>query len=406
MKAFSFRKAISLYSGLMDSRTWACFDVFDTLLRRRCHPSAPVHAVVLAVAEAGGIQDVLAVERERWSAFSDLCANSAKAGLDGETTLIDLATEWTRRLGRPNLGALAARAEVEADLVACYANPELHKLTRSLKESGKRVAVISDMYIGGPAVQELLDATGFGGLIDAVFVSGDMRLRKRSGRLFRHVLNDLEIAPEDTAHMGDDAVSDWLRPQNLGIASVLVADSAETYRRARTQIEARSFRKQATTESFFTRFLRDGRRPYSTAGLLAVALAARCGPSQPSGEYASVLMAAQNGLGLSSDGPRIAFEEYPGARTIIGPHAIWPLPHRGAVEAALLAARAPTLEECADAEEIAVIYREARRFGVGIKDMEAVAIAELCRAPLTGSWRHTTLAACIAGARLARYALV
>lgn len=374
MMVLSFARAADGYADALGSRPWACFDVFDTLLRRRADPSAPVRAAVRAVAERAGIADRAAVERERWDAYAELCAAAVAAGDDPETRLDRLAAAWTARLGHPGLADLAEAAELAADEALCFANPVLLTLCRRLREQGKRIAAVSDMYIGGAAVTRLLEANGFGGLVDRVFVSGDVGLQKRSGRLFGHVLDELGIGPQDTVHMGDDPVADWRRPRALGVPAWLVVDRGEVLRRARgsaVETEARRGRQAA----FLDHLLREDDTPPAVA-LLAVARAAAVCGGQAGGRHAPTLAAALTALGQAADTPTLELEA---VLAELAPAA------RPAAARALDAA--PAAGDAEAARRVAAAYAVARaQYGVGPDILAEVVAARLAGRPVAGRW--------------------
>jgi len=60
-----------------------------------------------------------------------------------------------------------------------------------------------------------------------VNVSSEYALTKRTGKLFKKVLEELEfVSPNEVLHIGDNLRSDWFRPKLIGMKSVLVCHRA------------------------------------------------------------------------------------------------------------------------------------------------------------------------------------
>ena len=98
------------------------------------------------------------------------------------------------------------------------ARQEMLNIFNQLKEN-KRICLISDMYLGRVFIQEVLTGCGFS--LDGVdvFVSCELGVTKRTGRLFSAVELDKQ---EAVCHIGDNLISDFVMPRKLGIASFLV----------------------------------------------------------------------------------------------------------------------------------------------------------------------------------------
>lgn len=95
---------------------------------------------------------------------------------------------------------------------------------RKLIESGNRVILISDMYLGEDIIRNMLVN------IDAIFrdipiyVSCDYKMTKNVGSLYAYIHNELKIEYKDWHHTGDNYHSDYLIPKTMGINCKLVKD--------------------------------------------------------------------------------------------------------------------------------------------------------------------------------------
>lgn len=216
--------------------TTISFDVFDTLVHRRMAAALVLDGVCQVFSDlltGKGIplsdRPLLTCRRE---AYEGLVARHVLAGLDPDTTIDELAPAWVQKaVGQylssieiAQMGLLLASAEVEIERRVCFANPWLKELLPRLKSLGARVLCISDMYLGEKNVRAILDDCQLLSFIDAVHVSGDVRLLKRSGRLFDHVAQTCELSSATWLHVGDNFHADGLMANSRGTRAWIIND--------------------------------------------------------------------------------------------------------------------------------------------------------------------------------------
>jgi predicted HAD superfamily hydrolase len=197
------------------------FDVFDTALLRQ------------AKSEAHRFMDISGLFVER------LQANDADTEIDSVDGLVAraLAARASYSLARAyhgnREGRLAEIARIACDLLGqpdqsdAYIEEEMAYEARSLtanplvallrrKFPDKRIVFISDMYLEGDRIRELLnhhlEDVGDAGL----FASTDGLGSKRSGGLFRSVVDRLDAEPERILHFGDNFGSDYRKAKAAG----------------------------------------------------------------------------------------------------------------------------------------------------------------------------------------------
>ena len=116
----------------------------------------------------------------------------------------------------------AMALEISAELKFCKANPEALEFFNSVKYSGKRVVIISDMYLSAATISAILKNCGFDLEGVNVYVSSEYGLTKRSGSLFNEVLKQERIEnPGSVLHIGDNLISDYLMARRVGLKSYL-----------------------------------------------------------------------------------------------------------------------------------------------------------------------------------------
>jgi len=231
-------------------------DVFDTLVHRRISPALVIDAVCHLLRDrlaARGIDVSHRTLREcRHDAYVELVVQNVASGLDPDTTLDELASPWVARAvgkqlddgGVAELGIHLVAAEVELEQRVCYPNPWLQALLPELKAAHVRVVCISDMYLGERYVRAILDRCGLLPMIDEVYVSGDVRLLKRTGRLFQHVQRRIQTPRQQWLHVGDNFHADGLMATQNGVRAWIVGDPRMHGQARRLDFDAQTYRNQ------------------------------------------------------------------------------------------------------------------------------------------------------------------
>src|SRR3990167_1598502 len=89
---------------------------------------------------------------------------------------------------------------------------------RRLISSGETVIFMSDMYLPAIFLQSVLTKFSVNARQENIFVSGDVGVRKITGRLYRYVLKHFNIPAAELFHFGDHPIGDVLIPRLLGIS--------------------------------------------------------------------------------------------------------------------------------------------------------------------------------------------
>ena len=114
--------------------------------------------------------------------------------------------------------------EISTELSVCKANPEALKFFNTVKKAGKRVVIISDMYLSASTISTILTSCGYDLTGVNVYVSSEYGKTKRSGNLFREVLKNLRVDSVEgkhVLHIGDNYISDYLMPRKCGMKGLL-----------------------------------------------------------------------------------------------------------------------------------------------------------------------------------------
>lgn len=108
--------------------------------------------------------------------------------------------------------------EIETNYETGAVSPDLRVVALALRarEFGKRVILVSDMYMGASTIANILDGHDLGQLADAIYVSSEIGLTKRHGGLFPYIIEHENRPASGYFHLGDNRHADLLSARRLG----------------------------------------------------------------------------------------------------------------------------------------------------------------------------------------------
>ena len=222
---------------LAASRDVVSFDLFDTLLIRRVHDpdliKLPVARLIAARAAEKGISLSWQKVQKRRDAIET--RHRAEAGRNfpdheacyprfmgellteifSDDALLDEITDYELFLENQMLVPRAA----------------LIDWLNELEGQNKRIFVISDVYLPAEHLKKLLAHAGFVDHVEAVISSADTCLAKASGAAWPMLAEKFDLKPSRWLHIGDNSISDGLRPAAFGIESLVIEDWREKFRK-------------------------------------------------------------------------------------------------------------------------------------------------------------------------------
>lgn len=118
---------------------------------------------------------------------------------------------------------LLKQFEIEMELDCVYPDKRLKTVYEELKKNGKKIIIISDMYLPQPVIKKILEKCGYK-KYEKVYVSSEIMLKKRTGNLFKFVKSDMQ--GKEFIHIGDNRTSDYKKAREYGIKSIWYVPSA------------------------------------------------------------------------------------------------------------------------------------------------------------------------------------
>lgn len=220
-------------------------DVWDTLLRRDCHPEC----IKLATAYhlLFGWRDQLKPKfRDGWVLYKarleaecTLAMQAKAGGKDDEYEITEVLRCWTNTVfsGAVAAGLPERLAEFELSVEVDRSYADHGILSFLVTYQAEKTLFLSDFYMSSEMLSRLLSAKGLDTLVSEGVSSCDVGLNKRSGKIYQHLHMLHAVLPHEHLHIGDNEWSDVTSPCALGINAIhYLPESAHAERLAREHL--------------------------------------------------------------------------------------------------------------------------------------------------------------------------
>lgn len=191
------------------------FDLFDTLITRDVYNPHEVFVYMEGILRKkygakyqGFAQKRIEAERIAY-----------KRRKQDDIQLNDIYQVYAERYGTIDSDLQGLEVQCELDLTTT--RWDLFQIYEICVRQGKRIVLISDMYLPRSAVVALLEKNAIRSY-DALYLSGETGRSKRTGNLFRLVQSEQNIDRKIWLHIGDNFVSDYLQARRAGIHALHV----------------------------------------------------------------------------------------------------------------------------------------------------------------------------------------
>lgn len=201
-------------------------DLWDTVIRRKCHPDA----IKTATSEylftnyfeyiVDDFRDINSLTESRVSCERQIGEKTSQSGIDDEYEIHDVMYMWIGFV-MPQYNDVDKLVdeiynyELKKEIENAYLDPTIVDTINNIPH--KQLAYVSDFYAGIPYIDAVLNAINCPLTFDKKYISCECGYNKRSGRLFEYVLNDLNINSNEQMHLGDNQYSDVEVPSNKEI---------------------------------------------------------------------------------------------------------------------------------------------------------------------------------------------
>ncbi len=193
------------------------FDVFDTLIARPFREPSDLFSMLEDTWQQANRRCLLSFAKARSEA--EASARAWAAGHKEEIDMFDIynALQVTAGVSEDCADTMRA-AECEAEIRFCEPRCPGIELLKMALALGRRVVLISDMYLPGSVIRRMLKKCG---VPEApLYLSNERNALKWNGGLYRVALADLAVPPQQVLHIGDNWRNDVVVPADLGMRAM------------------------------------------------------------------------------------------------------------------------------------------------------------------------------------------
>jgi|DewCreStandDraft_1066081.scaffolds.fasta_scaffold00095_95 glycosyltransferase involved in cell wall biosynthesis/FMN phosphatase YigB (HAD superfamily)/tetratricopeptide (TPR) repeat protein len=218
------RHAEALLQRLHPQIRAVSFDFFDTLVWRwTAEPTGVFSEVGRRLQESGRLpRHVSPADYRVYRRMAEVRARERRlveAPESEDITLQQILRELQTIVPESDAAGVLELA-AEEDL--CCLNPAMVQFAVRLKDRGLRLLIISDVYLSGDHLRGILRANGLDpAIFDAIYTSGEAQRCKGTGNLFRKVLGDQGLKPEQLLHLGDNVEADVAGAHRAGVRALV-----------------------------------------------------------------------------------------------------------------------------------------------------------------------------------------
>lgn len=240
------------------------FDVFDTLVKRPLWVPEDVKYFVQYEAREilSGFEENTYIKMRTEAEQRCRELSIAKDSTCEDVTIEEIYATMGKIYGLPShITEALMQKELEVELKILLPRNSGKQLFEAALAFGKKVIIVSDMYMRATFMEKILDKCGYKGY-NRVYVSSEYRKLKYSGNLFRIVLGDvrrhLGVAPEEILHIGDTWQNDIIVPRLLGMKASFLPKAVDVFTGNVGDIyngDCVSFMKKNLSDMFDTRKL-------------------------------------------------------------------------------------------------------------------------------------------------------
>lgn len=205
------------------------FDIFDTLLVRTIgSPSDFFELLDKYFKELDS--SVISFGKIRKEAEGILRRQIIAKDIEKEDITLDEIYEvMVTSLGVPtDIAVKMKNKEIALEKKVCKCRKTGKYLFEEAIKTGKKVILISDMYLSEATIKDILSGLGYEGY-DELYVSSRIGLRKTTGHLYQYVVSDLQLKPGCILHIGDNYESDDIIARKNGFQTIWLPSTRYMY---------------------------------------------------------------------------------------------------------------------------------------------------------------------------------
>ena len=203
------------YKKKLDKYEYISFDIFETLIRRDVKFPKDIFDLV-----------EISYNKKTNKIIQDFRINRINSEISArknskaeEVTLNDIYDELKNYYKSDEIKKLKEE-EINIELELCHFNKDIEEIYKYCIENNKKIVITSDMYLEEDIIKKILNNNNI--KYNKLYLSSTLNKTKRTGSLYRYVLEDLNINNNQIIHIGDNLKSDIKMSKKLGIDSIKI----------------------------------------------------------------------------------------------------------------------------------------------------------------------------------------
>ena len=219
------------------------FDIFDTLLVRPFY--TPKDLFEYIEENVRKLTNNACYDFKNNRIQSEKLAFEEKLKINGEfceITIDDIYTKFEEVTEIPSeICSQIKELEILTESKTLYRRATGYNAYLEAKELGKRIIIISDMYLLRETIDKLLKKNNI--LVDEVYLSSECGCKKSNGKLFEYVIQNEGIQANKMLHIGDNINGDVKQPKKYGIKSFHLPKAVDKFINDDTKVYAQVWRR-------------------------------------------------------------------------------------------------------------------------------------------------------------------
>lgn len=197
----------SIYQVISDpSKKIIAFDIFDTLLiRPLLHPDHTKQIIA---------RQLSTEEASEYLSKRPAAEQSARHRVGRDISIDDIYNELQQHYQIEHSVAKKLRElEERVELASVSARPDMLELFEFAKKTGKKIVIVSDMFLSLNTITHMLESNGYSGW-DKIYLSSHEGKRKDTGELYELLLAEYGVSGNEVVMIGDNERSDIQLPND------------------------------------------------------------------------------------------------------------------------------------------------------------------------------------------------
>lgn len=211
------------------------FDVFDTLITRRVYSPSDVFKLVEKKLKSKYNLEIDFVNIRKKAEEISKSKKNEFSNIDDIYEEIFLISNVSKEILKK-----IKQIEIDTEIDVCVPRVDILKIFNQIKDKGKKIILVSDMYLTSSIINKILKNSGYSGYSD-LWISCEKGLRKDNGRLWDLFFEEFTV--KKTIHVGDDLIADIKNVEKRGGAVFHIANPVSLFKSSRFYRKFKKYEK-------------------------------------------------------------------------------------------------------------------------------------------------------------------